>query len=91
MENLCDSATNGGEGTYDVLYLPTNRDRDEEIKMKRDKNEETERREMSGERDTLSSTKLIAAYYKNNLFISHPEFCDTSLICIYQPLVSLYF
>ena len=22
MENLCDSATNGGEGTYDVLYLP---------------------------------------------------------------------
>ena len=23
MENLCDSATNGGEGTYDVLYLPT--------------------------------------------------------------------
>ena len=23
MENLCDSATNGGEGTYDVLYLST--------------------------------------------------------------------
>ena len=23
MENLCDSANNGGEGTYDVLYLPT--------------------------------------------------------------------
>ena len=23
MEILCDSATNGGEGTYDVLYLPT--------------------------------------------------------------------
>ena len=23
MENLCDSATDGGEGTYDVLYLPT--------------------------------------------------------------------
>ena len=23
MENLCDSATNGSEGTYDVLYLPT--------------------------------------------------------------------
>ena len=23
MENLCDSATNGGEGSYDVLYLPT--------------------------------------------------------------------
>ena len=23
MENLCDSATNGGEGTYDVLSLPT--------------------------------------------------------------------
>ena len=23
MENLCDSATNGCEGTYDVLYLPT--------------------------------------------------------------------
>ena len=22
MENLCDSATSGGEGTYDVLYLP---------------------------------------------------------------------
>ena len=24
MENLCDSANNGGEGTHDVLYLPTN-------------------------------------------------------------------
>ena len=24
MENLCDSANNGCEGTYDVLYLPTN-------------------------------------------------------------------
>ena len=23
MENLCDSANNGGEGTYDVFYLPT--------------------------------------------------------------------
>ena len=23
MENLCNSATNGGEGTYDVLCLPT--------------------------------------------------------------------
>ena len=23
MENLCDTATNGGEGTYDVGYLPT--------------------------------------------------------------------
>ena len=23
MENLCDSANNGGEGTYDVLYLTT--------------------------------------------------------------------
>ena len=23
MENLCDSANNGGESTYDVLYLPT--------------------------------------------------------------------
>ena len=23
MENLCDSATNGCEGTYDVLQLPT--------------------------------------------------------------------
>ena len=23
MENLCDSANNGSEGTYDVLYLPT--------------------------------------------------------------------
>ena len=23
MENLCDSATNGGEDTYDVFYLPT--------------------------------------------------------------------
>ena len=23
MENWCDSATNGGEGTYDVVYLPT--------------------------------------------------------------------
>ena len=23
MTNLCDSANNGGEGTYDVLYLPT--------------------------------------------------------------------
>ena len=23
MENLCDSANNGGEGTYDVLHLPT--------------------------------------------------------------------
>ena len=23
MENLCDSANNGGKGTYDVLYLPT--------------------------------------------------------------------
>ena len=23
MENLCDSANNGREGTYDVLYLPT--------------------------------------------------------------------
>ena len=22
MENLCDPANNGGEGTYDVLYLP---------------------------------------------------------------------
>ena len=26
MENLCDSANNGGEGTYDVLYLPTGYD-----------------------------------------------------------------
>ena len=23
MENLCDSANNGSEGTYDLLYLPT--------------------------------------------------------------------
>ena len=23
MENLCDSANNGGEGTYDVFHLPT--------------------------------------------------------------------
>ena len=23
MENLCNSANNGDEGTYDVLYLPT--------------------------------------------------------------------
>ena len=23
MKNLCDCGTNGGEGTYDVLYLPT--------------------------------------------------------------------
>ena len=23
IENLCDSANNGGEGTYDVLYLTT--------------------------------------------------------------------
>ena len=26
MEYLCDSATNGGEGTYDVLYLTTSSD-----------------------------------------------------------------
>ena len=31
MENLCDSANNGGEGTYDVLYLTTT---SRKVKMK---------------------------------------------------------
>ena len=53
-ENLCDSAANGGEGTYDVFYLPTRKRWEDEINefIKTEETEESKGNDQKKNNDT---------------------------------------